>query len=45
LVVELHRFNTRHEDKIVEFLCEELNKTETVFLGTDLTLFYKLVSN
>lgn len=45
LVVELHRFNTRHEDKIVEFLCEELNKTETVFSGTDLTLFYKLVSN
>ncbi len=45
LVVELHRFNTRYEDKIVEFLCEELNKTETVFSGTDLTLFYKLVSN
>jgi hypothetical protein len=45
LVVELHRFNTRHDDKIVEFLCEELNKTETVFSGTDLTLFYKLVSN
>jgi len=45
LVVELHRFNTWHDDNIVEFLCEELNKTETVFSGTDLTLFYKLVSN
>jgi hypothetical protein len=45
LTVELHRLNTWQADKIVEFLCEELNQTETVFPGTDLTLFYKLVSN
>jgi len=44
LIVELHRFNTWHDDKIVEFLCEELNKTETIFPGTNLMLFYKLVS-
>ncbi len=45
LTVELHRFNTWQDDKIVEFLCDELNQTETVFPGTELTLFYKLVSN
>jgi len=44
LTVELHRLNTWQEDKIVEFLCNELNQTETAFPGTDLVLFFKLVS-
>jgi hypothetical protein len=45
LTVELHNLNTWQDDKIVQFLCQELNQTETVFPGTNLVLFYKLVSN
>lgn len=44
LIVELHRMNTWKEDEILQFLCDELNHTETVFPETDLILFYKLVS-
>jgi hypothetical protein len=44
LIVELHRMNTWKEDEILQFLCDELNQTETVFPDTDLILFYKLVS-
>jgi len=32
LIVELHRMNTWQEDEILQFLCDELNHTETVFL-------------
>lgn len=45
LTVELHRLNTWREDEIVQKLCDELNLTETIFPGTDLVIFYKLVSN
>jgi hypothetical protein len=45
LTVELHRLNTWKEDEIVQKLCDELNLTETIFPGTDLVIFYKLVSN
>jgi hypothetical protein len=44
LTVELHRLNTWKEDGIVQKLCDELNLSETVFPGTDLVIFYKLVS-
>ncbi len=45
LTVELHRMNYWKDDKIVDILCHQLNETQTKFPGTDLTIFYKLVSN
>ena len=44
LTVELFRMTYWKDDIIIEELCQVLNETETVFPGTDLTLFYKLVS-
>ena len=45
LTVELFRMTYWKDDLIIEELCQTLNETETVFPGTDLTLFYKLVSH
>lgn len=45
LIISLHNLNHWKDDKVVQLLCNELNETETVFPGTDLTVFYKLVSN
>ena len=45
LTVELHRMNYWKDDKIVDNLCHQLNETQTKFPGTDLTIFYKLVSS
>ncbi len=45
LTVELHRMNYWKDDKIVDELCRQLNETQTKFPGTDLTVFYKLVSS
>lgn len=45
LNISLHKLNYWKDDKILEKLCEELNQTKTIFPGTDLTLFYKLVSS
>lgn len=45
LIVNLHKLNHWKDDKVVEKLCEELNQTETVFPGTDLTICYKMVSS
>ena len=45
LIISIHHTNNQKTDKILQFLCEKLNETETVFPGTDLTLVYKLVSN
>ena len=45
LTVKLHNLTYKKDDKIVQFLCEKLNETETIFPGTDLTLIYKLVSS
>lgn len=44
LTVELHHMNYWKDDKIIQKLCEEINLTETKFPGTNLTLFYKMVS-
>ena len=44
LCIELHRMSYWKDDKIIEKLCNEINQTETKFPGTNLTLFYKLVS-
>jgi hypothetical protein len=45
LCVELHRLSYWKDDKIIQNLCDELNQTDTVFPGTDLTIFFKLVSS
>ena len=45
LYVKLHRTNHWADDKILEFLCEQLNDTETVFPATDLTCRFKMVSS
>ena len=35
----------RSHDVAINYLCEELNATETTFPGTDLKLIYKLGSS
>lgn len=44
LTVELHHLTNKKDDKSIAQLCEELNETKTVFPGTNLKLFYKLVT-
>lgn len=44
ITVKLHNQNHRNQDKIIQYLCNELNQTETVFPGSELKLIYKLVS-
>lgn len=44
LIVELHKLSYWKDDKIVQKLCDELNLSETIFPGSDLTIFYKMVS-
>lgn len=45
LTVKLHNLNYRKDDKVVHYLCEKLNETETEFPGTDLKIIYQLVSS
>jgi hypothetical protein len=45
LEVAVHNFNNENTDKSIKFLCEKLNETETIFPGTDLRLFFKLVTS
>ncbi len=44
LKVRLHRIATRKADEALANLCSILNETETIFPGTNLRLFYELVS-
>lgn len=44
LTIKLHNLTYKKDDKVVQYLCDRLNETETIFPGTDLTLIYKLVS-
>ncbi|MCK5678532.1 MAG: hypothetical protein KAH72_08670, partial [Flavobacteriaceae bacterium] len=44
LIVEIHKLAHWKDDKILEKLCLEMNKTETTFPETNLVLFYKTVS-
>jgi len=44
LSVEIHKLTYWKDDKILHKLCDGLNKTETKFPGTGLTIFYKVVS-
>ena len=45
LTVKLHNLNYKKDDKVVRYLCEKLNETETGFPGTDLKTIYQLVSS
>ena len=45
LCVELHRMSYWKDDKIIQELCNQLNETKTKFPGTDLTIYYKLVTS
>jgi len=45
LIVEIHKLAHWKDDKILEKLCQEMNKTETEFPDTNLVLFYKTVSS
>lgn len=45
LTVKLHNLNYKKDDKVVSYLCEKLNETETEFPGTDLKIIYELVSS
>ena len=44
LLVRLHHSNNAKTDKIVTFLMNHLNQSETTFPGTELKLFYEFVS-
>ena len=45
LIVKLHLTNHWADDKILEYLCDKLNETETVFPSSNLTCKFKLVSS
>jgi hypothetical protein len=45
LTIRLHPLANNSSDQAVRHLCEELNRTETVFPGTELRLIYELVSS
>ena len=44
LIVELHNLTNEYEDKLAQIICDNLNDTEITFPGTDMKIFYKLVS-
>ncbi len=44
LIVELHNLTSEYADQLANILCQELNKAKAVFPGTDMEIFYKLVS-
>jgi hypothetical protein len=44
LIIELHNLTNEYEDKLVQMICDTLNETNTTFPGTDMEIFYKLVS-
>ena len=45
LTVKIHNTNHWADDKMLKNLCETLNKTETVFPSTNLTIQFKLVTS
>jgi hypothetical protein len=45
LIVKIHGTNHWADDKILEYLCEQLNETETAFPATNLILQFKLVTS
>jgi Transposase protein len=45
LTVRIHHLTQAAHDQVLEKLCSALNETQTVFPGTDLTLFFKTGSS
>jgi hypothetical protein len=45
LIVKIHRTNHWADDTILEYLCTQLNETETLFPATNLTCLFKLVTS
>jgi hypothetical protein len=45
LTVRLHHLANKNSDVAVEYLCNELNVTETICPGTDYRMIFKLVSS
>lgn len=45
LKVRLHHLANQSSDDALRYLCDELNTAETVFPGTDMRIFYELVSS
>jgi hypothetical protein len=43
LLVKLHRSNHWADDKVLEYLCEQLNDTQTVFPASNLMLHFSLL--
>jgi hypothetical protein len=43
LTVKIHRSNCWADDKILEYLCEMLNETQTVFPASGLVLKFSLL--
>jgi hypothetical protein len=44
LSVKIHRSNHWADDEVIDFLCRQLNQTQTRFPDSDLTLCFSLVS-
>ena len=44
LIIELHNLTNEYEDNLAQIICDVLNETSTIFPGTDMEIFYKLVS-
>ena len=44
LTVRLHHLANKNSDAAVEYLCNELNVTETIYPGTDYRMIFKMVS-
>ena len=44
LTIEIHNLAYWKDDKILQKLCGQINKSETKFPGTELTIYYKMVS-
>jgi hypothetical protein len=44
LIVELHNLTSEYSDQLANILCQELNQAKAIFPGTDMEIFYKLVS-
>jgi cell division septum initiation protein DivIVA len=44
LTIEIHNLAYHKDDRILEKLCEHINETEVKFPGTELIVFYKMVS-
>ena len=44
MIIELHNLTNEYEDNLAQIICDVLNETSTIFPGTDMEIFYKLVS-